>query len=511
MVATVSGTRQSKFATAATLAISSTPKLALARDKQRAMRTLAMRSPSDCAGLLVLMVLSVYLAALAGCAGLVNGNAPSSGPTMPAISTVSPDTGSTDGGSTVAILGVNFLSGATVKFGAVAATSAQVASSTEIRAVTPVAAEGVVDVSVQNTDGKLATSANGYRFVVPSKGGPILPARPNASINATYPDTTGYTVTNVASGQLQAAINNATCNPNGTILQLPKGDVETGSFTLLPKTCAAGKWIIITTVGVTLPSQGTRLDPSLYVGQLARLTSTATASIVATTPNVPVSNYWLVGLEIEQAATVGVVEAINIGFYNSSPDQLPSNITIDRCYVHGKGSNQVRRLVNLNGNNVAVVDSYLSEAHEIGFDTQAIALFAGGPTLIQNNFLEAAAENVNFGGALVGSAAPPYNVFSHDTTVSKNFLYKPWAWRTTDPAYMGIHYLVKNLYEMKEGIRTLIQNNVFGNNWGDGQDGDAVLFTPTTQSGLNSVLQDVTFIYNVVRHTAGGFEFTGKD
>jgi putative Ig domain-containing protein/IPT/TIG domain-containing protein len=428
-----------------------------------------------------------------------------------AISTVSPNTGSTAGGETVRILGSNFQSGATVKFGASSAMSVKVVSSTEIQAVSPAESASTVNVSVQNPDGQTATKAGAFAFVVPNSGGPILPSLPQGTVDTTYPNTTGYTVTNVTSGQLQAAINNASCNPNGTILQLPKGDVEIGNFTLPLKTCASGQWIIITTAGVTLPSQGIRFDPSLYVGQIARITSTVVGSVIATAPNVPVSNYWLSGIEVEQAATAGNPEVISLGLTSQTPSQLPSNIIIDRCYVHGKASNSVHRAVDLNGNNVAVVDSYLSEAHIAGQDTQAILTVSGGPMLIQNNFLEGATENVMFGGAATGSSQPPYNVFSHDVTVQQNFFFKPLAWRVSDPSYLGIHYSVKNLYEMKGGIRVLIRDNVLENTWEDGQGGDAILFNPATQSGLNAVLQDVTFSYNVVRHTAGGFQISGRD
>ena len=390
--------------------------------------------------------------------------------------------------------------------------STQFISASEVDAVTPAESAGVVDVIIQNPDGQVATAASGFEFVVPGTGGPILPALPQASVDTTYPSTTGYTVTNVSTGQLQTAINNASCNPNGTILQLPKGDVESGSFKLPLKACAAGQWIIITTAGVALPPQGTRLDPSQYVGQLARLTAPVAETVIATAPNAPVSNYWLTGIEVEQAAVAGSNEAINIGSASATPSQLPTNIIIDRCYIHGKASNStVLRLVDLNGNNVAVVDSYLSEAHVVGQDTQAIASFSGGPMLIQNNFLEAASENVLLGGAAIGTDQPPYNLFSHDVTIQKNYFFKPLAWRVGDPSYLNIHYGVKNLYEMKQGIRVLVQDNVLEHNWSDGQVGDAVLFTPRMQSGPNAVIQDVTFRYNLVRHSAGGFEISGLD
>lgn len=430
----------------------------------------------------------------------------------PAISTVSPNTGSTAGGEAITIFGSNFQTGATVKFGSSSAMSAQVQSATQIQAVTPAESAGTVSVTVLNPDGQVATGVNSFNFVVPSTNGPILPTLPQASVNATFPDTTGYTVTNVTSGQLQTAIDNASCNPNGTLLQLPKGDVEIGSFTLPLKTCGSGQWIIITTVGVTLPPQGTRLDPSLYVGQLARISNSKSATTaIATANDAPVNHYWFSGVEIETSSSY-TYSIIDIGTTSAVPPHLPSYIVFDRCYMHARATDSLFRVIDVNGSNIGIMDSYISEAHQPGFDTQAIHGFSGaGPLLIQNNFLEGAGENILWGGGGIPTTQSPYNLFWTDVTIRGNHFYKPLAWRVQDPSYMGIHWTVKNLYESKGSIRTLIENNVFDQTWMDAQSGDAVLFTPTTQIGPNTVVQDVTFRYNLIRHAGGGFQITGQD
>ena len=52
------------------------------------------------------------------------------------------------------------------------------------------------------------------------------------------------------------------------------------------------------------------------------------------------------------------------------------------------------------GQYLAVVDSHLADFKEEGADSQAIAGWSGpGPFKIANNYLEAAGENVMFGGA----------------------------------------------------------------------------------------------------------------
>lgn len=68
----------------------------------------------------------------------------------PVVSSISPASGSTAGGDAVVISGSNFVAGATVKIGGVAAGSVVVSNSSTITAVTPPHAAGVVSVQVFN-------------------------------------------------------------------------------------------------------------------------------------------------------------------------------------------------------------------------------------------------------------------------------------------------------------------------------------------------------------------------
>jgi hypothetical protein len=71
------------------------------------------------------------------------------------------------GGTTVTISGGNYGAGAGVRFGNIAA-SVQVLSPLQIRAVTPPGLSGPVNVSVQNSDGQIATAASAFTFTAPS-------------------------------------------------------------------------------------------------------------------------------------------------------------------------------------------------------------------------------------------------------------------------------------------------------------------------------------------------------
>jgi acid phosphatase len=84
--------------------------------------------------------------------------------TAPLISTVSPSSGPTAGGTTVTISGTGFAVGATVKFGNTSATNVNVLGSTTITATTPARASGSVNVVVTNPGGQSATKTNGYTY-----------------------------------------------------------------------------------------------------------------------------------------------------------------------------------------------------------------------------------------------------------------------------------------------------------------------------------------------------------
>lgn len=82
----------------------------------------------------------------------------------PAISAISPSNGSTAGGTAVTISGNNLQSGAAVTFGGAAGTSVSVTSSTQMTALTPAHAAGLVDVVVTNPNGKSFILAAGFGY-----------------------------------------------------------------------------------------------------------------------------------------------------------------------------------------------------------------------------------------------------------------------------------------------------------------------------------------------------------
>ena len=94
-----------------------------------------------------------------------NGQA---GAPLPTLSSVSPASGPTAGGTVLTLTGTQFVTGATVSVGGVSATSVTVNSSTSITATAPVHAAGAVSVVVTNPDGGSATINNAYTYTVPT-------------------------------------------------------------------------------------------------------------------------------------------------------------------------------------------------------------------------------------------------------------------------------------------------------------------------------------------------------
>jgi hypothetical protein len=131
-----------------------------------------------------------------------------------------------------------------------------------------------------------------------------------------------------------------------------------------------------------------------------------------------------------------------------------------------------------------------------------------GPYKIVNNYLEGAGENLMFGGA----DPQIQGVVPSDIEVRGNHFRKPLSWRMEDPSYAGRAWTVKNLLELKNARRVLIEGNVLEYSWGMAQVGFAVVFTVRSAGAAPwSTVEDVLFVNNVVRHAAGGVNIHGYD
>jgi len=332
---------------------------------------------------------------------------------------------------------------------------------------------------------------------------PVEPAQPQVWLDSAYPATGGDVIEVHAGDDLQAAIDRAI---PGDTLVLEAGATFTGSF-VLPEKSGEG-WIVIRTSGLAaLPPEGRRVGPS-DAPAMARIVTTGSWPAFATA--LRAHHYRLVGLEVAVAEGVALnYQLVALGDHTAAQSTLADvahDLVIDRCYIHGWSGGELRRGIMLSSARTSVVDSYIADFHALGPDTQAIAGGAGpGPYKIVNNYLEAAGENVMFGG--LNPWIP--GLVPSDIEFRRNLCSRPLSWRG--------NWTVKNLFELKNARRVLIEGNVFENNWlGADQDGSAVLFTPrnSNDSGADapwSTVQDVTFVRNLVRHSGAGVNIMGWD
>src|SRR5439155_1298585 len=86
----------------------------------------------------------------------------------PAVSAISPSSGTSSGGTAVTVTGTGFAAGATVSLGGTAATNVTVVSSTSLTATTAAHAAGAVNVVVTNSDGQSGTLTGGYTYTNPA-------------------------------------------------------------------------------------------------------------------------------------------------------------------------------------------------------------------------------------------------------------------------------------------------------------------------------------------------------
>ena len=227
---------------------------------------------------------------------------------------------------------------------------------------------------------------------------------------------------------LQAAIDAAAY---GDTILLRAGQTLIGHYTLRVK---SGSGVIIIRSDApdsSLPPAGTRLVPATRGGpvalsQLARIIGRGgaykSAPLLRTEPGA--HGYVIRFIEFDGVSHLGYETLIQIG--EDTTSQPPYDITLDRVYIHGDRYKGQKRGITLNGNQVSVLNSYISDIKAVNADSQAINGYNGaGPFTIENNYLEAAGENVLFGGADPAVA----NLVPSDIVMRRNHLFKPLAWR----------------------------------------------------------------------------------
>lgn len=308
----------------------------------------------------------------------------------------------------------------------------------------------------------------------------------------------GSTITVRAGGNLQAAIDKA---KSGDTIVLEAGAKFVGSF-LLPSKPGSEYITIQSSEIARLPKDGVRVSPKDAALMPKIVSSGKNEPALKTAPGA--HHYRFIGVEFTvNRPEDDVWKLIYIGDdVQNRPEQIPHHITFDRCYAHGHPAQTgiVRSAFSINGSNIEILNSHISDIRLKDNEAQAIVAWnAPGPFRIINNRIESGGENVLFGGAFANKGMNPAGL-----DFRRNYVTRPLEWRGK--------YLIKNLFELKDMRDAVIEDNVFENNWSSGQDGTAIVLTPASlQSGDDARVENIMFRSNIIRHTANAISMTGKD
>ena len=212
----------------------------------------------------------------------------------PTVTSVSPSSGSTLGGTAVTITGTNFAAGATVTFGSAGATNVVVVSSTTITATTPAGSAGAATVTVTNLGALAGSLTNGYTYVVPPTVTGVSPSS-GTTAGGTAVTITG---TNFATG--------ATVTFGGTAAT----NVAVVNSTTITATTPAGSGTVTVTVTVSGQS-GSLTNGFTYSGTVA----IGFAQVASATPQSPTAT---VNATYPGTQTAGDLNVVAVGWNDTT-------------------------------------------------------------------------------------------------------------------------------------------------------------------------------------------------
>ncbi len=231
--------------------------------------------------------------------GGLSATAPSSftyQPPAPTVTSLTPLTGPTTGGTPVTLSGTGFLAGATVTVGGTAATVTALTSTT-ITAVTPAHAAGAASVVVTNPGGLSATAPSSFTYQPPA---PTV----TSLTPLTGPTTGGTPVTLSGTGFLAGA----TVTVGGTAATVT-ALTGTTITAVTPAHAAGAASVVVTNPGglsATAPSSFTYQPPAPTVTSLTPLTGPTTGG----TPVTLSGTGFLAGATVTVGGTAATVTAL---------------------------------------------------------------------------------------------------------------------------------------------------------------------------------------------------------
>src|SRR5690348_978390 len=170
------------------------------------------------------------------------------------------------------------------------------------------------------------------------------------------------TITVGSGDDLQQALNAAR---GGQTILLEQGVTYVGNFVLPARPDGDTSVILIRTAGDGLAPEDRRLTPE-SAQSFAKIRSPNSSPALATAPG---THHWTIQLVEFGPNAKGVGDIIALGdgstAQKSSP-QVPSNLTLDRVYVHGDPAFGQKRGIALNSASTSITNSYIGDIKAIG-------------------------------------------------------------------------------------------------------------------------------------------------
>jgi hypothetical protein len=178
------------------------------------------------------MLFVVNRAGVPSVASFVGLNNSSAAP-VPTVATISPNSGSVSGGTSVTVTGTGFSAGATLSLGGTLATNVVVVNSASIRASTAPHASGTVDAVVTNSDSRSGILSNGFTYTSisppPTLLGLGLAPGDSGSVTVTAGQTASYSLSIGGAGVSGTASLACTGAPSGADCSVPASESFTSN------------------------------------------------------------------------------------------------------------------------------------------------------------------------------------------------------------------------------------------------------------------------------------------
>lgn len=322
---------------------------------------------------------------------------------------------------------------------------------------------------------------------------------PFASPTLWYFTGTLRQVTGGTQNSLMTAIGNAV---DSDIVEVVNDVNMGGSTAFLPDRGTSG-YILVRAQNFAV-SQGTRVVAADFATVPAINATAAATSFIC---DQSAQGYYFRGVPFINTYTSTNTQFGLLHFRNNvltQPSEQPTRMIVEQCWLNGNWDtgllHKCQKVLRLDGEYMKVIKSRLEGCAGGGLETQAIGAINGlGKYLIDDNFLEAATENLLWGG---GDGTMGNREYNADVMVRRCHLFKRLDW-------MGVNNQTvastKNFYEIKNGFRHVIEGCEGENHDGNAQQHDLVFNAkPQSSAGPARVrCQDIWVRFSRFRASYG--------